>query len=56
MQKDNIKTTEEYWDCECEFPRGYIWPKDIEKCPHCGVYRYEQPDSRVNEVEKHIGT
>jgi len=49
---ERVKTTEEYWDCECELPKGYIWPKSVEECPRCGARHDEQPDSRVNEVAK----
>ena len=42
---NNIKTTTEYWDCDCE--TGYIKSKDQKKCDDCA-------DSRVDEVEKHV--
>ncbi len=51
--QNNIETTEEYWDCECEFPpHNYIWPKSIKKCDRCGAVPEEQPDSRANEVKQ----
>lgn len=43
-----IKTTEKYWDCECE--KNFIHPKIQTECPICGAVAEEQPDSRVNEV------
>lgn len=52
VKSEHLNTTEEYWDCECELPRGYIWPKSVEECPRCGARQDEQPDARVNEVEK----
>jgi hypothetical protein len=43
-----IKTTEQYWDCECR--ENFIHPAAVNHCPRCDTYRDEQPDSRVNEV------
>jgi len=45
---NEIETTDQYWDCECE--KKYIHPKAQKMCTRCGVERDEQPDSRVNEV------
>lgn len=40
-----------YWDCEC--PKGdYIHPKSVKSCSKCGAEQDEQPDSRVNEINK----
>ncbi len=46
-----IDTTEEYWDCECEY--NYIHPKTQKSCPICGAMADEQPDSIVDEVERY---
>lgn len=43
-----FETTEEYWDCECV--ECYIHPVSREWCSACGVFRPDQPDSRVDEV------
>ena len=43
-----IKTTDDYWDCECN--EDYIHPKSQETCLKCGCVSDEQPDSLVNEV------
>lgn len=45
--KDKL-TTPLYWDCECE--EDYIHPKTESKCPVCGHFAEEQPDSRKVEV------
>ena len=42
-----------YWDCECI--KDYIRHKTEignSKCPDCGAYEDDQPDSRKNEVDK----
>lgn len=39
-----------FWDCECE--KNYIHPKTHAMCPYCGAWAKDQPDSRVEEVEK----
>lgn len=44
-----VKTTEDYWDCDCE--RNFIHPKSCKSCPVCGAEKDEHPDSRVNEVK-----
>ncbi len=43
-----LKTSEDYWDCECE--HNYIHPKTQDRCFVCGAFAEEQPDSRVNEI------
>ena len=43
-----VKTTEKYWDCECE--HDYIHPKNELNCPICHTLKNEQPDSHINEV------
>lgn len=43
-----IKTTEEYWDCECK--DNFIHHKTQTQCNICGATAEEQPDSRINEV------
>lgn len=43
-----IKTTEQYWDCECA--ENFIHAAAVNHCPRCDTYRDEQPDSRGNEV------
>jgi hypothetical protein len=45
----DIITTSDYWDCECE--QDYIYPKSEQTCSRCQAIQYEQPDSRVNEVQ-----
>lgn len=45
-----VKTTEKYWDCECE--DNFVHPKTQKTCPICGTNSDEQPDSRVDEVLK----
>lgn len=45
---DDVKTTEKYWDCECE--KNFIHPKTQSRCDICGALEEEQPDSRINEV------
>ena len=47
-----MKTDPLYWDCECE--KDYIHHKHIKTCKRCGAMVDQQPDSRVNEVEKVI--
>ncbi len=44
------KTTEFFWDCECE--TNYIHPKTQKVCFDCNAIASEQPDSRVDEVVK----
>jgi len=48
----DIKTTADYWDCECEVE--YIHSKEESFCKHCLTYADEQPDSRVDEVKKFL--
>ena len=43
-----VFTTEDFWDCECE--ENYIHSKAEYKCDKCGFLHHEMPDSRVNEV------
>jgi len=45
---NDVRTTEKYWDCECE--HNFIHPKTQSKCGICGALAEEQPDSRINEV------
>ena len=45
---DDVKTTEDYWDCECE--NDYIHPKGVVWCNKCKAFAEDQPDSRVSEV------
>jgi len=45
---NDVRTTEKYWDCECE--HNFIHPKTQSKCSICGALAEEQPDSRINEV------
>jgi len=49
-----IITHPEYWDCECFF--DYIHPKERDggKCPRCGAYEDDQPDSLIREVEDYV--
>ncbi len=47
-----IITTPDFWDCECE--ENYIHPTYILYCIFCGANQFDQPNSRVNEVEKYI--
>ena len=42
------KTTEAYWDCECD--ENYIHSKEVTQCNVCGAVREDQPESRVKEV------
>lgn len=51
VKNEEIKTTENYWDCECE--KDFIHPKSQKECSICGAITEEQPDSRVNEVLAH---
>ena len=53
-QEVDCETTSEYWDCECK--ENYIHPKTEESCAKCGLKREDQPDSRVNEVERFLNT
>ena len=43
-------TTRLFWDCECREDR--IRPGSDAACAACGALRAEQPDSRINEVQK----
>jgi len=43
-----IKTTELYWDCECE--TNYIHSAEEDYCPICDCFKDEQPDSRIDEI------
>ena len=45
-----IQLTSEYWDCECL--KNYIHPNSVSCCGRCGALKEDQPDSRVEEVEK----
>lgn len=48
-QKGNeMETTTEYWDCECEI--NYIHPSIEMECKICDCRKDEQPDSIVSEV------
>jgi len=50
-----IETTPDYWDCDCEV--NYIHKKtNTLECSFCQSSQEEQPDSRVNEVNKHLFT
>jgi len=49
-----IQTTPLYWDCECE--TNFIHPKNEKRCKKCKAHQNDQPDSRLNDVEKHIET
>ena len=51
---DGLQLTDRFWDCECE--ENYIHPRNEDLCPHCGVRRDEQPDARIDEVKKLLGT
>ena len=51
IKMDEIKTTEKYWDCECN--NNFIHPKTQIRCDICGAMAEEQPDSMVNEVLMH---
>lgn len=46
----DIKTTLNYWDCECE--QNYIHNKEQSFCVICNAFLEEQPDSRLNEVNE----
>jgi len=48
---NEIKTTEEYWDCE--YKDNYIHHKSQTLCHECNSTSDEQPDSRVDEVLLH---
>ena len=48
MGNEEIKTTENYWDCECK--DNYIHPKSQSRCEVCGAVSEDQPDSIVSEV------
>ena len=48
MYTDWIKTSEEYWDCECD--ERYIQKNSVDECSVCGAHREDMPDSRQNEV------
>jgi hypothetical protein len=43
-----MKTTPEYWDCECE--SNYIHPKNQRTCSECNARHEDQPDSHLSEV------
>lgn len=45
-----IRTTNKYWDCECD--NDYIRKREETECHKCEAKRWEQPDSRINEVIK----
>lgn len=46
-----MDTTKHFWDCECDI--HYIHPSDeCNYCVRCRARKDDQPDSRVNEVEK----
>lgn len=47
-----VVTTPLFWDCECD--EHYIHPKTENYCINCGAIRKDQPDSRVDEVEKYF--
>jgi hypothetical protein len=47
---NDCQTTTEYWDCDCL--DDYIHHRTRDMCPHCVVYRDDQPDSRINEVKE----
>ncbi len=46
----NIKSANEYWDCECN--NNYIHNKGEFTCVLCNAISDDQPDSRVNEVKR----
>jgi len=46
------ETNPDFWDCECD--NNYIQPKTIEKCPKCGAYQNDMPDSRQHEIDNEI--
>ncbi len=48
LEHEGILTTSNYWDCECLV--SFIHPRVQNKCPKCGAFAKEQPDSRVSEV------
>lgn len=50
MQKE-MKTTPQYWDCECK--KDYIRPSYEDRCLICGALREDQPDSIIDEVKAH---
>jgi hypothetical protein len=45
-----IKTHPGYWDCDCE--KLFIHEKREHFCPDCGSTKFDQPDSRVDEIAK----
>lgn len=48
LEGQEILTTVNYWDCECN--KNFIHPKSKKMCYECGAHAEEQPDSRVSEV------
>jgi len=49
-RQDSCDTHPDYWDCECE--KCYIHHKNVDKCTSCGAQAKDQPDSRLEEVER----
>ena len=41
-------TVKTHWECECG--SGYVWPKNVEKCPICCYEHDECPDARASEM------
>ena len=46
----NVALSEIHWDCECE--SNYIHSNEASSCKVCGAIKEEQPQSRLNEIEK----
>lgn len=49
---DEFKLSDDYWDCECV--HDYIHPNTEDVCDKCKALREDQPDSRLDEIEKYI--
>ncbi len=45
-----IRTTEKYWDCECE--TNYIHSKEEKECKICYAHNEDCSDSRMAEVKE----
>lgn len=43
-----VKTTNQYWDCECD--QSFLHSANDTLCIVCMCERENQPDARVNEV------
>lgn len=47
----SFKCDPDYWDCECK--TNYIHPKEMKRCPKCGVGEEDSPpDARAIEVDQ----